>query len=50
MILIILVIDIKFPDTSHQKNQQKNLKWVDPIGKIWPITTTENNITEAPLT
>ena len=31
-------------------NQQKNPKWVDLMGKIWPNLTTEDNINEAPLT
>ena len=31
-------------------NQQKNPKWVDLMGKIWPNLTTEDNIKEAPLT
>ena len=31
-------------------NRQKNPKWVDPMGKIWPNLTTEDNINEAPLT
>ena len=29
---------------------QKNPKWVDPMGEIWPNLTTEDNINEAPFT
>ena len=36
--------------TYHNGNQQKNPKWVDLMGKIWPNLTTEDNIKEAPLT
>ena len=36
--------------TYHNGNQQKNPKWVDLMGKIWPNLTTEDNINEAPLT
>ena len=32
------------------ENQQKNPKWVDPMGEIWPNVTIEDNINEAPLT
>ena len=28
----------------------KNPKWVELRGKIWPNLTTEDNINEAPLT
>ena len=29
---------------------KKNPKWVDPMGKIQPNFTTEDNINEVPLT
>ena len=30
--------------------RKKNPKWVDPMGKIWPNFTNEDNINEVPLT
>ena len=37
-------------NANQWKSEKKNPKWVDPMGKIWPNFTNEDNINEVPLT